>query len=144
MGHESFSVFWPSSVSTFYERFPSSRELETNIRDFCEALDSYRCANELNSFVESYKHFNTDLIHDIQTDSDDSDVECEVDISNEIDDDVPIESPNSHNSLTDCLKILRMYNIDVAYPNLCRVYSIAVAIPVTSLLRARLKDHFQL
>ena len=50
------------------------------------------------------------------------------------DDDGGSEYKSNHHTFTDCLAILLnpQYNLIEAYPNLCRIYAIAVAIPVTS------------
>ena len=54
----------PKAFSTLKEKYPMIRDVEENIRQFCETykIDSFRCAKELISFAAAFKHFNFDLI----------------------------------------------------------------------------------
>lgn len=121
---ETFAIFSPSA-------FPSisgTREIKEKIQKFCKTykIDSHRCAAELFSFAKAFENFNFDFIEN----------KGDICISDSEDNEDEIEDTNDKTQKTfiDCLSLLTdsKYQLINAYPILVRVYSIAVAIPVTS------------
>ena len=132
---EAFSIFSPRAFPTFFTDYPTTNHVEDKVREFCDTykIDVHRCAAELFSFAKVFEDFDLGLIQNkSQTIYLDSDIDCLSDDEVEIDDE---EDPSGEfKSFIDCLSVLtnKSYMLIDAYPNLVRVYSIAVAIPITS------------
>ncbi|XP_066925478.1 zinc finger MYM-type protein 1-like [Clytia hemisphaerica] len=127
---EAFTIFSPRSFPNFFQIYPATIHVEAKVRKFCQTyeIDSYRCASELFSFAKAFEKFNLDVIETKAYVTDDLADDTDTDVEPEDDVDV------TKNTFIDCLSILTnsTYKLIDAYPTLVRVYSIAVAIPITS------------
>ena len=108
-----------------------SKEVQTS-KKFCKRykINSQRCAAELFSFAKAFKYFDFGTVESksyVADYSDDSSAEEEY---NELEN----NTMENHQTFIDCLSVLTdsNYKLIDAYPTLVRVYSIAVAIPITS------------
>lgn len=132
---EAFSIFSPRAFPTFFTDYPTTNHVEEKVREFCNTykIDVHRCAAELFSFAKVFEDFDLGLIQNkSQTIYLDSDIDYLSDDEVEIDDEE--DASGKFKSFMDCLSVLtnKNYMLIDAYPNLVRVYSIAVAIPITS------------
>lgn len=110
-------------------------------------IDSNRCADELSSFAQNFKKFNRSLFLDENEDEEerDSDLDSLIDSSSESEDhdddsddngdDIRggVSDEKDKSSFLEALRILlhpNYYLVD-AFPILCQVYAIAVAIPIS-------------
>ena len=148
---QSLAMFSPSGFPELVKNFQTAHDLEANINSFCTTyrINPSRCAEELFTFAPSFRMFNRSIfakeskedVHDVdgsdsqqqydENDDLDSDHDDEIDEAiraNEaaLNKDVP--------SFVEALKILSHpdYHLVDAYPTLCQVYAIAVAIPISS------------
>lgn len=130
---EAFTIFSPRSFTKFFEIYPTTSHVEAKIREFCQTykIDSYRCAAELFSFAKVFGNFDLTVIENkAEIAVEDSDHYY----SDSDGDDDDEESSTKSQTFIDCLSVLtnKSYNLVDAYPTLVRVYSIAIAIPITS------------
>ena len=142
---KAFSIFSPKSFSTFSDTYPTVRDVEINVRQFCETynIDSHRRAKKLVSFAAAFKHFNLDLVegnadrnHDNEHYDYTQDEFNDDSYDDDNDDDELFQTDIQEETQTfiDCLSLLtdKKYSLIDAYPTLVRVYAIAMAIPITS------------
>ena len=130
---EALSILSPSYFSELAVKYPTAADLEKKVNRFCALynIDTFKCADELFSFSKVFKKFKRELfVEDKKEQSDEND---ELNVSDENDE---YNGGNQKNepTLLDCLAILSdgRFNLMDAFPTLIKVYSIAVAIPVTS------------
>ena len=129
--------FPPKAFSTFSEAYPATGHVEENVRKFCETyrIDSHRCAIKLYSFATAFKLFNFDTPENKTDHADYGHVSDEFsDGTEDTDDEYGVDMQDKHQTFVDCLSVLTdsRYKLIDAYPTLVRVYSIALAIPITS------------
>ena len=129
--------FPPKAFSTFSEVYPTTGHVEENVRKFCERyrIDSHRCAIKLYSFATAFKLFNFDTPEKKTDHTDYGHVSDEFsDSTEDTDDEYGADMQDKHQTFVDCLSVLTdsRYKLIDAYPTLVRVYSIALAIPITS------------
>ena len=116
---------------------------------FLYCVDAFRCADELFNFARSFEKFNSSYDDhrsedDNDGDSDSKDIDSIDEVSSSSDDEHVEQSDNGTKkakkqsrkkipSFSDALLLLCNpdYSLVDAYPTLCRVYAIAVAIPVS-------------
>ena len=95
----------------------------------------HRCAVELYSFATAFKLFNFDTVENKTGHADYGYVCDEFSDSTEYtNDEYGVDVQDKHQSFVDCFSVLTdsRYKLTDAYPTLVRVYSIALAIPITS------------
>jgi hypothetical protein len=151
---QSLAMFSPSGFAELVMKFQTARDLEANIRSFCTTygIDLSRCADELFTFAPSFPKFNRSLfaqesnddVHDANGSDSDSEQECDEsdhldsDHGQGRDEDTCSKEAATRNkdvpSFVEALRILSHpdYHLVDAYPTLCQVYAIAVAIPISS------------
>ena len=139
---EAFTVFSPGSFQEFHKKFPTSKQVEEKVSEFCKTykINSTLCANELFSFAAAFGRLMEKEIlrpdnNTHETQETDSDLSSE-DEFDEFENNANQKERKQKREKTfiDCLKLLtdQRYNLSDAYPTLVRVYGIAVAIPITS------------
>ena len=128
---------------------PKFSRLTAHISSFCSAygIDPSQCAEELFTFAPSFSKFNRSLFNypkqrkEYFYDLDDSDSEEESYDDNEHDesddDDDNADGVRENKDVPSFLEALKIlahpdYHLVDAYPTLCKVYAIAVAIPISS------------
>ena len=152
--YEMLSVFSPNCFPRLSEMYNTVYDLTRAVTSFCEKynLDSKRCAEELFCFARAYSKFHSSEFVCTQADdrsSDEDDMEqdhdqrdADVDYNDfiEVSDeqrDEHLETKKNGNhgsSFTGALHILcnEMYHLKDAFPELCKVYAIISAIPISS------------
>jgi hypothetical protein len=109
-------------------------------------IDSHRCADELFNFAESFQKFKCSVLFDEDKEEEqDSDLDSgsesetedhEEEADSESSDDGTAEEPKDKDkrSFLEALRILLNpdYHLVDTFPTLCKVYAIAVAIPISS------------
>ena len=125
--YQILSVFSPSRVGTLRVSYTTVKDLQCEIAAFCDKyhLDSYKCAEELFNFADVYHRFH------VTTD------DYDENLNDAVSDDDMHEEPSctaQNASIFSALAILDnpIYHLMDAFTELCRAYSIAVAIPVMS------------
>lgn len=156
---KAFSLFSPSRFPELVKKFKTAHDLQACLNTFCETynIDAFRCADELFNFARSFEKLDCSTVYqpdEAQDDEDDGmdseDDDYNDDYENDDDDEVSstpdIEQSDSGTkeaekqtkkkvpSFSEALSLLCNpdYSLVDAYPTLCRVYAIAVAIPVSS------------
>jgi hypothetical protein len=147
---QELAVFSPNQFPDFLRRYKTAHDLQTlaPLKSFCEKydLDLVACADELYSFANVYSRFDSNLFNSAsEADDDDllnqamqqfdADINDKVEQSNKRSEELTEENSEKHkSSFSNALAILcnPMYHLNDAYPQLCRVFSIAVAIPISS------------
>ena len=139
-------MFSPSGFVELIKNFQNSPDLTAHISSFCSAygIDPSQCAEELFTFAPSFSKFNRSLFDypkqrkEYFYDLDDSDFEEESYDDNDHDEsDDDDDNPDRVRENTDFLEAMKIlahpdYHLVNAYPTLCKVYAIAVAIPISS------------
>ena len=132
-----FAIFSPKASSTFSEVYPTTGHVEENVRKFCEIfkIDSHRCVFELYSFATASKLFNFDTVENETDHIDYGDINDEFsDSAEDTDDEYGVDVQDKYQTFVDCLSVLTdsRYKLTDTDPTLVRVYSVALAIPITS------------
>ena len=161
---KSFALFAPCRFPELQARYKTELDLQADIKTFCAVyqLDPIRCADELFSFATTFSKFNFSQITETdkaeESESSDDEDDSNDDYMNkeygaakyygENDDhsDNPLnktpiqkKGQNTIPSFIDALRLLSFpdYHLVDAYPTLCQVYAIAVAIPISSAFAER-------
>ena len=152
---KAFSLFAPSRFPELVKNIETAHDLQACLNTFCETynLDAFRCADELFNFARSFKKFDCasipkpDEAEEVEDDDDDevSSTQLTREGSDQSDGEQSDSGAGDYNetkkqtkkkvpSFTEALAVLCHpdYSLVDAYPTLCRVYAIAVAIPVSS------------
>ena len=152
---QSLAMFSPSGFAELTETFQNARDMIAGISSFCTTygIDPSRCAEELFTFAPSFSKFNRSLFdfpkelkdrREYFNDLGDSDSEEECyddndhdDSENSDDDDNQPDQATPNKDVPSFLEALKIllhpaYHLVDAYPTLCKVYAIAVAIPISS------------
>ena len=132
-----FAIFSPKASSTFSEVYPTTGHIEENVRKFCETynIDSHRCVFELYSLATASKLFNFDTVENETDHIDYGDISDEFsDSAEDTDDEYGVDVQDKYQTFVDCLSVLTgsRYKLIDTDPTLVRVYSIELAIPITS------------
>ena len=134
------------------KNFKTAHDLEACLNTFCKTynIDAFRCADELFNFTRSFEKFDCSSVcqqedgdsgEDDDGDDDDNvdDDNDEVSSSSDEESDSGTKEPAKQSkkkipSFSDALLLLcnPHYSLVDAYPTLCHIYAIAVAIPVSS------------
>ena len=140
-----FSLFVPSRFPELVMNFKTAHDLHACLNSFCETynIDAFRCADKFFNFARSFEKFNYSTVSEVQDDDDYDDDEKD-------DDDVSSTSAKEQSdcsttkakkqlkkkvpSFSEALSLLCNpdYSLVDAYPTLCCIYAIAVAIQVSS------------
>ena len=120
---ETFAIFSPKVFSTFSEVYPTTGNVEENVRKFCEThkIDSHHCAVELYSFAVVFKLFNFDTVENKTDNADYSDVNDEFsDSTKDTADEYGVDMQGKYQTFADCLSVLTdsRYKLSDAYPTL--------------------------
>ena len=154
---QSLAMFPPSGFAKLTETFQNARNMIAGISSFCTTygIDPSRCAEELFTFAPSFSKFNRSLFdfpkelkdrkeyfHDLGDSDSEEEEECyddndHDDSGNSDDDDNQPDKATPNKDVPSFLEALKIllhpaYHLVDAYPTLCKVFAIAVAIPISS------------
>ena len=141
------AVFCPNEFAELVKRFKTARYLLRlqPLKQFCDKynLDYIRCADELFSFSRVYSRFDSSIFYS-EVDQDEK-MQDENEINCEVDDDITIAIAKQHTGIESgqnreknphfsalAISCSPVYHLMYAYPLLCKVCSIAVAIAISS------------
>ena len=137
--YEMLSVFHPSNFSVLVKTGTIVCDLIPTVTPFCERyhLDFIKCAEELLCFSRVYSQFfctpqNSPI--DVSDEDDAIEAEENENIEEIEEKGESIQSTNNASSFTTALYILcnETYHLKDAFPELCKVYGIICAIPISS------------
>lgn len=146
---ETLAVFSPSYFPMLTAKYRNGKGLTPIIQPFCEkfGLEAPSCADELLSFAKAYQKLQQ---HNIDIESYGDDESCEESEDGENDDEVTSTSTCTKTTTTSTVSVRQIgrrksplysafsllcnesYRLVDAFPELCKIYSIAMAIPSTS------------
>ena len=129
------SMFSPIRFTSIIKQYQNSEHLADSISTFCNCydIDQTECAKELFSFAGIFKTLMKTSRNLEEEDSEEESEESEGDEDNYESGEDKTDDDQSF-SFYDALQVITnpTYHLVDAYPILCKVYAIAVAIPVTS------------
>ena len=140
---ETLALFAPGNFTDLVKSGKSAQDLHCNVAEFCDKfqLNSNQCLQELLSFAAVYDRFHTpsstshrmdveditltDLLSDETNDDGTTGVDQQTD---------PADQVLANWSFLDALNLLcnPAYHLYDAFPEVCKIYSIAVAIPIST------------
>ncbi|KAL5505190.1 hypothetical protein EMCRGX_G006585 [Ephydatia muelleri] len=140
---ETLALFAPGNFTDLVKSGKSAQDLHCNVAEFCDKfqLNSNQCLQELLSFSAVYDRFHTpsstshrmdveditltDLLSDETNDDGTTGVDQQTD---------PADQVLANWSFLDALNLLcnPAYHLYDAFPEVCKIYSIAVAIPIST------------
>eukprot|EP00731_Ephydatia_muelleri_P009698 Em0005g284a len=140
---ETLALFAPGNFTDLVKSGKSAQDLHCNVAEFCDKfqLNSNQCLQELLSFAAVYDRFHTpsstshrmdveditltDLLSDESNDDGTTGVDQQTD---------PADQVLANWSFLDALNLLcnPAYHLYDAFPEVCKIYSIAVAIPISA------------
>ena len=137
---DTLSILSPLNFLKLQASFKTIQDLECHLKPFCDKydLDAFRCAEELLSFAQVFDKFKSFYEESEQGEqsvsiSDDDECKDKEETEQTATDDICGEI-DGMNTISMALSILcnPQYHLLDAFSELCKLYSIAVAIPVSS------------
>ena len=131
-------LFFTKSDFHIFEVYPTiTGHVEENVRNFCKTykIDFHCCAVELCSFPTVFKLFDFDIVANKTDQTDYGDDSDEFSGSTkDTNGKYGVDMQDKDQTFVDCLSVLTSsrYKLIDVYSTLVRVYSLALAIPITS------------